>query len=165
MNISPPTLDEVESLAHALLTEHGLVDQGWTFGWDRARRRLGACNWAKKQVSLSRPIFSIDENRHEARQTILHEIAHVLAGSSAGHGSEWKRIAIAIGARPRRSAVVAEPDLPIIGTCRCGSIHGRVRMPVKNLTHQCRRCHSMVTWSRRATAGTTTSGTATASRD
>ena len=34
-------------------------------------------------------------------EVILHEIAHALAGPEAGHGPEWKAIAIRLGARPR----------------------------------------------------------------
>lgn len=148
--IEIPTLSEISDLAWSLLDQHQLTAQGWTFAWDRAKRRLGACNCAKKRITLSRPIFSIEENRHEARHTILHEIAHALAGTRAGHGPKWKQIAVSIGARPQRCATVREPELPIVGVCRCGAIHFRVRMPSKDLTHRCRRCGSTVTWSRRA---------------
>lgn len=40
----------------------------------------------------------------EVRDTILHEIAHVLAGIRAGHGPAWKDVARSLGARPEACA-------------------------------------------------------------
>ena len=36
--------------------------------------------------------------------TILHEIAHAIAGANAGHGPVWKAVAKRIGAAPRARA-------------------------------------------------------------
>ncbi len=34
------TLVDIEDLARWALEEHGLAERGWTFGWDRALRRV-----------------------------------------------------------------------------------------------------------------------------
>lgn len=145
-----PSLADIAELANTLLDDHGLTRQGWTFGWDRAKRRLGACNSTRRRITLSQPIFSIEANRPEARQTLLHEIAHALAGHNAGHGPKWKRIAVQIGARPQRCGSVVEPELPVVGTCGCGAIHSRVRKPATGSIYHCRRCRSVIRWSRRS---------------
>jgi len=43
----------------------------------------------------------------QVRDTILHEIAHAIAGHKAGHGWQWKAECRRIGANPNRTA-----DLP-----------------------------------------------------
>lgn len=40
--------------------------------------------------------------------TIKHEIAHVLAGSEAGHGVRWKHFARIVGCNPKSSAKVSD---------------------------------------------------------
>lgn len=148
--IAIPTLTEIGDLARALLEQHNLTELGWTFAWDRAKRRLGSCNFASRRITLSRPIFTIEANRNEARPTILHEIAHALAGNCAGHGSTWQKIAIDIGASPTRCRSVISPELPIVGTCNCGTIHARVRKPSPNFTYTCRKCASSIVWLKRS---------------
>jgi len=64
-------------LAVTLMQQHGLV--GWTFKFDHARRRFGCCNFTRRTISLSRPLTFLNDDA-EVRDTILHEIAHALAG-------------------------------------------------------------------------------------
>ena len=44
----------------------------------------------------------------EVRDTILHEIAHALAGAKARHGPAWKAIAKRLGATPKARAEEGE---------------------------------------------------------
>src|SRR5688572_16549717 len=88
-------------LAHSLLRQHGLHDAGWTFRFDHARRRFGSCRYRAKVVTLSRHLTFLNDEP-QVRDTILHEIAHALAGHAAGHGDEWKRMCVTVGANPRR---------------------------------------------------------------
>ena len=44
---------------------------------------------------------ALDASEAEIRDTILHEIAHALAGPEARHGARWKAIARRIDATPR----------------------------------------------------------------
>jgi predicted SprT family Zn-dependent metalloprotease len=41
--------------------------------------------------------FAVFANDAKFKNTVLHEIAHAIAGPEAGHGSQWKRIAHQIG--------------------------------------------------------------------
>jgi predicted SprT family Zn-dependent metalloprotease len=80
------------------MEKHGLA--GWTFGFDNAKRRAGLCNYTHKHISLS--IHFVAHNSDEqVRDTILHEIAHALAGHEAGHGLVWMYAAARIGAEPK----------------------------------------------------------------
>jgi hypothetical protein len=78
--------------------KHGLVGAGWKFAFDRAKTRAGQCDYTHKVISLSE--YYVSESYvplADIRNTILHEIAHVLAGDAAGHGREWKKKALEIG--------------------------------------------------------------------
>lgn len=96
----------VETYARVKLDEHGL--QEWSFGWDRAKRRLGVCRLREKVITLSFHFVHANQDKpHEIHDTILHEIAHALAWTRHGertHGLHWKRICLEIGAVPRASA-------------------------------------------------------------
>ena len=43
-------------------------------------------------------------SKEQIRDTVLHEIAHVIAGREAGHRPLWKVTAQRIGATPRAKA-------------------------------------------------------------
>jgi predicted SprT family Zn-dependent metalloprotease len=142
------TLHDIEDLARHALIEHGLAGKGWVFAWDRAVRRAGQCHFGKRQISLSRPVFSIEANREDALDAILHEVAHALAGPSAGHGWVWKQYARQIGARPERCASTLQaPPTAIVGRCTCGADHRKARMP--KASYACRLCRSPIQWERR----------------
>ncbi len=104
-------LREAETLARRLMAEHGLTAKGWRFGWDSARRRFGAARPSSLTISLSVPLVSLNDEAR-VRNTILHEIAHALAGpgirhevsrfgrrrkKADWHGPHWRAIALAIG--------------------------------------------------------------------
>jgi hypothetical protein len=46
----------------------------------------------------------------EIRDTLLHEIAHAIAGHKAGHGAEWKAVCRRIGAKPNPKADLKKED-------------------------------------------------------
>ncbi|MEU2202891.1 SprT-like domain-containing protein [Microbacterium oleivorans] len=91
-------LHEVETLARTLMDEHGISD--WTFAFDRATTRMGLCSWKNLRISVSRHYVEHADEVH-VRDTLLHEIAHVLAGPAAKHGPYWKAAARRIGATPK----------------------------------------------------------------
>jgi predicted SprT family Zn-dependent metalloprotease len=78
-------------------------DAGWRFEFDNAAMRAGLCSFSRKVISLSADYVQRNDESF-VRDTILHEIAHVMAGPSAGHGNVWKLFARSIGARPERCA-------------------------------------------------------------
>ena len=102
---SEERLLEVAREARALMDEHGLNE--WAFRFSAARGRLGECREREKLIRLSRR-HAVKSDPREVRDTILHEIAHALAGASARHGPAWKAVATRIGATPKARAEESE---------------------------------------------------------
>ncbi len=94
-------LKEVADRARRLMDEHGLTD--WTFAFLESGRRLGDCRYRDRVIRVGRA-HALEGNDAQIRDTVLHEIAHALAGPGAGHGPVWKAIARRIGARPKARA-------------------------------------------------------------
>lgn len=130
-----------QTLARLLIAEH-LV--GWTFGWDRGVRRIGACHWAPaRKITLSYDL-TVKVSEELIRDTILHEIAHALAGHRAGHGPDWVRTARSIGCTGDRCYDYNEVE-PIEGkyvaTCLgCGRVFYMHRMIKKHARRSCKKC-------------------------
>ena len=79
-----PTQSHTRVLALRLFDELGrellgesLTVRGWTFGFDRARRRLGVCRPRDKRITLSAHL-SRTLPPAEVEDTVRHEIAHAL---------------------------------------------------------------------------------------
>ena len=98
------------ALMDALGREHAgrpLADLGWTFRWDRARRRLGLCTWQRggkpvRTISLSRPLADAlgwDVMEDVARHETAHALDYETRGRSA-HDATWKAWARRCGADP-----------------------------------------------------------------
>jgi predicted SprT family Zn-dependent metalloprotease len=94
------TLEQAQKLAEDLMRLHKLWP-AWSFTFDRSKVRFGKCNYSKRQISLSRHLVQLNDDR-QVRETILHEIAHALAPRGAGHGPVWKALARAIGCSGQR---------------------------------------------------------------
>lgn len=72
--------------------------QDWKFQMNNTKTKLAQCDFTKKKISISSYFLrgkSCDEKK--MRNTILHEISHVLAGYKNKHNLYWKTIAINIG--------------------------------------------------------------------
>ncbi len=147
-------LDQVRTWAEALIARH-LDPLVWTFGFDRAMTRAGLCSFSAHRISVSRHLAS----RHgddEIHQTLLHEIAHALAGPRAGHGAKWRTIAKGIGCDGKRThdGAIAVELAPWVGSCPAGHVHYRYRRPKRLLA--CGRCsrhfsrEHAITWQARA---------------
>lgn len=81
------------------LHKHGLSD--WSVCLDDATSRAGLCNYKNKQISLSR-LFLRASSEQQITDTILHEIAHALAGFEHHHDAVWRNIAQDIGCSGKR---------------------------------------------------------------
>lgn len=130
-------LVEARNLARDLMDQHGLTD--WRFEYDDAKRRAGMCHFARRRISISAPLATVyDES--EVRDTVLHEIAHALAGREAGHGAEWRAKAREIGCSGMRYVDPNAPALdgPWIGVCPAGHRMTRFRRP--GVPMSCRKC-------------------------
>ena len=91
---------DAQQLAKQLMNEHGLLDKGWRFEFDTAKRRFGVCRYRTKTIGLSKPL-TMANDLVQVKDTILHEIAHALTPGD-GHGSKWKMMCVKIGAKPER---------------------------------------------------------------
>ena len=131
---------EAADLARALMARWGLDD--WRFEFDAAVRRFGHCRFEARTISLSRHLVALNEVE-VVRDTILHEIAHALAGPRHGHDAVWRRTAVHVGARPDRTFgdEVASPPAPWVGTCPgCGSRLERHRLLRRTRQLACATC-------------------------
>ena len=81
-----------------LMDRHGLTD--WTIRFSAARRTIGLCKEKERFIQLGRH-HAANDPPEQVTDTILHEIAHALAETAAGHGPAWRKIALEIGATPR----------------------------------------------------------------
>lgn len=91
-------LNEVASVARRLMDEHGLTD--WKLAFVESGRRLGDCHYRDRVIRISRA-HALAGNDEGIRDTVLHEIAHALAGPDTHHGLLWKAIARQVGATPK----------------------------------------------------------------
>ena len=94
-------LMQVEADARELMDRHGLAD--WSIRFNDAEKKLGVCRYREKRIELSRR-HAVNGAPEQVTDTILHEIAHALAGPEAGHGPEWKAVARQLGATPKSCA-------------------------------------------------------------
>ena len=145
----------VRRWANALITLH--LDPAWTFDFDFAKTRAGLCNYSSKTISVSRYLAS-RYGDDEIHQVLLHEVAHAIAGTRAGHGPRWKAVATDLGYVGKRlhDGAIANELAPWMGACPAGHLHFRYRSPTRTLAcGQCSRrfdaAHA-ITWTKRAVA-------------
>lgn len=126
----------------------------WSFDFDNAKRRAGLCNYTAHRITVSRYLAEkFDDD--EIHQVLLHEVAHAIAGSAAGHGQKWKRVAAALGYVGGRThdGEIAHERAPWVGSCPSGHEHFRFRRPTRPTScGQCSRSFSaahVIAWRKR----------------
>ena len=126
-------LDKVRIWANALISLH-LDPAVWSFGFDNAKTRAGLCNYTAKRITVSKYLAARFED-DEIHQVLLHEVAHAMAGTRAGHGPRWKAVAKELGYEGSRlhEGQTATEFAPWIGTCPAGHVHYRYRRPARPL--------------------------------
>lgn len=146
--------EEAKQLVFTQMLKHGLYDEGWTFGWDTAKRRLGMCCYKRKRISLSVDYVRLND-RAVVLDTILHEIAHALVGWGHKHGPVWQAKAVAVGAKPvacKTAADVVSAPAPIEAKCpACPMVYKRYKAPPRGRKYWCRKCGpaaGLLTWKR-----------------
>ena len=140
--------------ADALIALH-LDPAVWSFGFDNAKTRAGLCNYTDKRISVSKYLAARYED-DEIHQVLLHEVAHAIAGTRAGHGPKWKAVAKELGYEGKRlhDGEIANEFAPWVGTCPAGHLHYRYREPARTLS--CGQCSkrfnpaNAIRWERRA---------------
>lgn len=113
------------------------------FQFDRAVRRFGCCHHNLKLITLSKALTELN-SLEQVKDTILHEIAHAMAGIGHGHDQYWKSICRQIGATPERCYKLSEVVQPIkqyryLAVCEhCGHHSYKMRKP--RSTYSCGHC-------------------------
>ena len=143
---------EARRLATGLMARHGLT--GWRLVFDNAKTRAGVCRYDRKEIGLSGPLISLYA-REQVTETVLHEIAHALAGPRHGHDRVWRATARRIGCSGQRCLPVDAPSVegPWVGICPAGHRTTAHRRPIR--VKSCRGCSpgfaetAIYTWSYR----------------
>lgn len=139
-----------KNIANELMQKHGLIADGWTFGYDNAKMRLGVCRFRTKKINMSR-LYTINSNEVEVKDTILHEIAHALVGPVVKHGWIWKMKARELGAEPSLASSTVKALEGIYKTsCSCGIKHATFHRRPRKQRH-CRNCGEILVYSKNAT--------------
>lgn len=138
-------LETVTEIAQELIDEHlGHCEIPWRLTWNNRRRQLGCCSYWPREISLSIP-NTLASPMEEVIDTILHEIAHALAGYGAQHGPKWKAIARELGAIPKACKTISYSldDYKYAMECvTCGEVWGRYRLKYSDYHHTpCRKQH------------------------
>lgn len=153
---TPPTREAAMRHARRLVDDHGLGD--WRVEWGHATRTWGQCLYVTRTIRLSWPITRLN-GIDGLTDTVLHEVAHALAGPGTGHGPVWQEWCRAVGTDPSRcwdAATTNAPPARWHGTCpACGRIVERQRLTRKARRGCCPRCHRehdryvLLEWTRR----------------
>ena len=136
-------LNVVRMLADKLLDEHGLIEKGWRFSFDRAKRRAGSCKFSKKEITIAKA-YAEQQEGMEIKNTILHEIAHALVGSQHGHSQIWRKKAKEIGCDASRCHHIVFSKPKYVLTCynRCFEV-SRYRVNQSFMQSKiCSKCNS-----------------------
>ena len=117
-------LNEVKILSTKMMKLHGIDD--WSFIIEEKKCPMGHADYRNRLISLSKwhVVFS---DMAEIRNTILHEIAHVLDYLSRGYSSHdkiWKKLFISIDGNGKR----------------CGNISYDVEKKLKKWIYICPNC-------------------------
>lgn len=141
-------LRQVRRLAYELMERYGL--KGWSFQFDRSKKRFGQCDYNARTISISAYIANLNEETH-VRNTVLHEIAHALVGPGYGHGQAWVNVARTIGCTGERcysGTTVATPKGQWVGHCPNPLCHVKTRPRHRRDKLQCKRCRLSIVWRR-----------------
>jgi len=143
-------LQAAVNLANEKIRQH-LPNMGWTFQLDNSVKRFGQCRYRTKVISMSKHLILLNDEA-QVLDTILHEIAHSLAGNAAGHGYYWKMACIRIGARPIRcysTDTVTQPKMRYQATCGgCKKVFQKAKRPQVARKVSC-RCQGGISWDKR----------------
>ena len=134
-------LSDAKTLATKLMNQHGLIEKGWSFHFDNAKRRFGCCNYTYRRITLSKYLVDLNSETR-VQNTILHEIAHALVGGGHGHDNVWKRKALEIGCDGNRcytenNTIIVKGSLEAVCP-KCSHVHRKFKTPKKESS--CGKC-------------------------
>ena len=134
--------------AAQLIERH--APEGWQFRWDMAQRRGGACDYRNRTIQVSLG-FAMSASDAEVEDTILHEIAHALAGPKHGHDAVWRALAISLGCSGRVTHDREFSERLWEGRCSKGCACVRRIRRRRNVV--CRECGGSIQWTRVQSGG------------
>lgn len=94
-------LEKAKALAEGLMLEYGIAPE-WRFRFDRSKVRHGQARAvtlrgrAVKEITISKWITELS-SEDKVKDTVLHEIAHVLVGLEHDHDEVWEAKANSMG--------------------------------------------------------------------
>ncbi len=141
-------LNHAITLTRILLNEHNLI--GWGVDTNRRNRSFGLCSYRTKTISFS-SILIPNCTEEAIWNTVTHEVAHAIAGHSAGHGYAWQRIHKQLGGNAERCGgddnyiggnngrkELLQSTAKYIGRCPNGHEVFKFRIPKND--HSCGKC-------------------------
>lgn len=155
------TEQRVRELVDHFAAEQGLTKYSVVFS--KSKSLLGRCHYVvpvydsylkyqpfKSTVKLEFSTYWMEHAPlEEVIDTILHELAHGLAGPRAKHGPEWKSVAKSLGCTPKASTdfslpqEVKESTSKWRGTCPNGHKTFSNRLTDKGRRKSCGRCSNV----------------------
>lgn len=135
--------DDAVALATKLIKKH--LGKKWKLTLNKCHTSLGRCDFERKLIELS--IYFIDHNDSDAvGEIILHEIAHALAGSSAGHGPLWAEQCRRLGIEPTVKYYDKKmPEGKWVATCnKCQRKYNKQYRPAVGFQYLCPKCNVLV---------------------
>lgn len=93
--------NDAKAMAEEMIKKHGL--DHWKFRYLMDEKNLGLCTYRGKIITLSLQ-WTKNGEQEVVKDTVLHEVSHALnweRNRKTGHGLEWKRICIEVGAKPQ----------------------------------------------------------------
>jgi predicted SprT family Zn-dependent metalloprotease len=132
------SVEDVERYAKEQMARYGLIKFGWTFEWNRRTTEFGRCNHRYKVIQLSRPLVRLN-TLDSAKGTVLHEIAHALAGWQAKHGPDWISMCRLVGVEPQVKKQGIGPKSRWTGTCPTCHKNAYRAKPVRAWCRACAR--------------------------
>jgi len=134
------TMDHIEEFAAQKLAEHNLT--GWKFSFNKRKRSIGVCSYHSSTISVSSSWVGVAP-LDKLEDTVLHEIAHAIAGYEAHHGPAWERACLLVGADPTATydAAGLDPGYTWSQECpSCGKGNKYFRKPSTRRQHSCGAC-------------------------
>ena len=152
------TKEDVMWFVAEALVEYDLTDV--EFGWSQDKSRFGYARsiWDAKAsrripsaLFLSEPLFDALTDKDGVLNTILNEVAHLIAVAKTGrcgdHGSDWVAACGEVGIQPARCKDIDSIDIDAVGykymvECTgCGARHGFSRMGSNWRRHAIKPCY------------------------
>lgn len=136
-----------EHLAKNLIEEHV---PHYSFEWNELKTAIGICSERRLTIFLSKHwVEALDPE--SVKDTILHEIAHAIAGCDANHGQAWKAACVQLGANPSRCQMVSKEIMNKVphkyeAVCSCEHVFvaHRLGRHIRCGNYRCNTCHEVL---------------------